>query len=185
MRRPNLRRDNLLRPKPAALIAACAVMCLVPASALAHPARSPKPAPTYYLALGDSLAAGAQPTPAGQTVPTLQGYANDLLASQKSKLKGLKLKDLGCLGETTTSMLRGSRPLTRGLIAQADAIYVMTKSHLRAVLSLDPGAASKASLLDPEGREIDDPLGLPALVYTQTAGAIRSAIERRLREADA
>jgi lysophospholipase L1-like esterase len=129
----------LLRPKPAALIAACALLCLVPASALAHKAPAAKPAPTYYLALGDSLAAGAQPTPAGKTVPTTQGYANDLLASQKSKVKGLKLKDLGCVGETTTSMLGGGMFCPYAGTQLADAVRFI-KTHKIAFVTLDIGA---------------------------------------------
>lgn len=132
-------------------------------------------------AIADDLISKGVGGAAGEKTVVLSAGTGAISGAPPTREAVAALKELG----VTTSMLRGSRPLTRGLIAQADAIYVMTKSHLRAVLSLDPGAASKASLLDPEGREIDDPLGLPALVYTQTAGAIRSAIERRLREADA
>jgi lysophospholipase L1-like esterase len=91
------------------------------------------------VALGDSLAAGAQPTPAGQTVPTNQGYANDLLASQKSKFKGLKLKDLGCLGETTTSMLSGGAFCPYAGSQLADAVKFI-KAHKIAFVTLDIGA---------------------------------------------
>ncbi len=89
------------------LIAAAVVAagCLMPASAAAA-----KPAGAhheYYLALGDSLARGAQPNAKGTTVPTNQGYANDTYAHERSKISGLTLKDIGCLGETTTTMMKG------------------------------------------------------------------------------
>jgi lysophospholipase L1-like esterase len=128
------------RATPAALLAACALICLaVPASALAgkHPTR--KTAPSYYLALGDSLAAGAQPNASGKTVPTDQGYANDLFATEKSKLKGLKLKDLGCLGETTSSMLAGGPFCPYAGAQLADAVKFV-KTHKVVLVTLDIGA---------------------------------------------
>ena len=36
--------------------------------------------PNYYLALGDSLAIGVQPSASGEDVSTNQGYADDLYA---------------------------------------------------------------------------------------------------------
>ena len=66
--------------------------------------RMPLPKPTYYLTLGDSLAAGAQPNASGATVATNEGYADFLCAIERHKIKQLKLEKLGCLGETTTSM---------------------------------------------------------------------------------
>lgn len=82
-----------------------ALACLVPATAAAA-----KPAATqkqYYLALGDSLSRGAQPNSSGVTLPTRQGYPNDLFTWERQHVKGLALKELGCLGETTTTMIKG------------------------------------------------------------------------------
>jgi lysophospholipase L1-like esterase len=50
-------------------------------------------AQTYYLALGDSLAVGYQPTNGGG--PTDMGYADDL----SKRMPGLSLTKLGCPGE--------------------------------------------------------------------------------------
>src|SRR5947209_4947451 len=94
-----------MRPKLLALLSAGALMCLAPASAFA--ARLAHPLPSYYVALGDSLARGAQPNAAGTTLPTNDGYANFLFSTEKSQSKKLKLEELGCPGETTTSMLSG------------------------------------------------------------------------------
>jgi lysophospholipase L1-like esterase len=67
-----------------------------------------KPAPAhYYLALGDSLSQGMQPDLNGTTLDTNQGYANDLLTVERKHVKNLKLVQLGCGGDTTTSMLTG------------------------------------------------------------------------------
>jgi lysophospholipase L1-like esterase len=61
----------------------------------------------YYLALGDSLSVGYQPDSAGVGHETDQGYANDIYAVAKKKVKNLKLVEFGCPGDTTTSMLTG------------------------------------------------------------------------------
>jgi lysophospholipase L1-like esterase len=89
-----------------AVTAAALLACLAPLSAVAatRPANNGR---EYYLALGDSLAQGAQPNASGVTVPTDQGYANDLYAQEQSRFKHLRLVDLGCLGETTTTMISG------------------------------------------------------------------------------
>ncbi len=71
----------------------------------AAPAGATKP--RYYLSLGDSLAQGMQPNSAGLTLNTDQGYADQLLAIERTKIPGLKLVKLGCGGESTTSFLTG------------------------------------------------------------------------------
>jgi lysophospholipase L1-like esterase len=76
------------------------------ALALATAAQAAAPA-RYYLALGDSLAQGMQPNPAGLTVNTNEGYVDQLYATEKARIPGLKLVKLGCGGETTTSFLTG------------------------------------------------------------------------------
>ncbi len=55
---------------------------------------------SYYLALGDSLAFGYQPT--GDWT---HGYAQDLYSALASKNTSLQFMDLGCKGETTSTFL--------------------------------------------------------------------------------
>jgi len=57
----------------------------------------------YYLALGDSLSVGWQAP--GEV--TKHGYDADLYAYYKKTITGLKLEDLGCPGETTSTMING------------------------------------------------------------------------------
>jgi lysophospholipase L1-like esterase len=67
--------------------------------------------PTYYVALGASDAVGYQPTfvrPLGQR--TDAGYANDLLSAERARWSSLELVQLGCPGETTSTMLYGGDP---------------------------------------------------------------------------
>jgi lysophospholipase L1-like esterase len=94
-----------------ALAAAAAVAVTV---ATAGPAGSPgqghrrgRPVTSYYLSLGDSLARGVQPDRAGASVPTDQGYPDQLYAMLHPGDPGLRLVKLGCPGETTSTMIGG------------------------------------------------------------------------------
>jgi lysophospholipase L1-like esterase len=88
------------------LAVTAAVLCAV-AAALPGVAAAKTAPPHYYLALGDSLSQGMQPDLNGTTLDTNQGYANDLLALERKHIHNLKLVQLGCGGDTTTSMLTG------------------------------------------------------------------------------
>jgi lysophospholipase L1-like esterase len=82
-------------------MAICAVLVLwASASAVAAP-------PIYYLALGDSLPRGIQPNRNGVLVETNQGYVDDLYAFYRARIPDLRLKKLGCSGETTGTMITG------------------------------------------------------------------------------
>jgi lysophospholipase L1-like esterase len=93
--------------RTAVLCAAAAIVCAAVATALPGAAAATTASPHYYLALGDSLSQGMQPNARGVTVNTNQGYANDLLAIERHRVQNLRLVQLGCGGETTTSMLTG------------------------------------------------------------------------------
>src|SRR5271165_448934 len=73
--------------RSAACVAVLALMSVAPADG----ARA-----RYYLSLGDSLAQGMQPDAAGLTVDTDQGYADQLYAIEKARIRGLRLVKLGC-----------------------------------------------------------------------------------------
>jgi lysophospholipase L1-like esterase len=93
---------------------------------------------TYYLALGDSLAIGIQPSASGD-VATKQGYANDLFAVMRTRIPGLKLTKLGCSGETTTSMILGGIcNYAQG--NQLAAAVSFLETHPVALVTLDIGA---------------------------------------------
>lgn len=59
----------------------------------------------YYVAVGDSYAAGFQPTAPHQGSTTKNGYAYQLVDAAKSKGYDLKLVNFGCGGATTESLL--------------------------------------------------------------------------------
>ncbi|MGH9742030.1 MAG: SGNH/GDSL hydrolase family protein [Candidatus Acidiferrum sp.] len=105
--------------------------------------------PTDYLALGDSLAIGLQPSPSGD-VATGQGYADDLFAQFSARIPGLTLAKLGCSGETTASMIQGgvcSYP--EG--SQLDAAVSFLKTHQVAFITLDIGANDVDSCISQTG----------------------------------
>jgi lysophospholipase L1-like esterase len=66
---------------------------------------------TYYVAVGASESVGYQPQ-AGRRhgAPTTQGYANDLLARERSRWPGLRLVQVGCPGETAVAAVDGGGP---------------------------------------------------------------------------
>jgi lysophospholipase L1-like esterase len=86
-----------------------ALLCTVFAVAAPTASAAGKSAPArYYLALGDSLSVGFQPGPTGVGVETRRGYTNDLFALESKRVKKLRLVELGCPGDTTTSLLTGA-----------------------------------------------------------------------------
>jgi lysophospholipase L1-like esterase len=91
----------------AAAVAALALSAAaaVPAAAADRPDSSPKP--TYYLSLGDSLSVGDQPNAKGVTLPTNEGYADQLYNTIKRAHPGLRLWKVGCPGETSKTLNLG------------------------------------------------------------------------------
>ncbi len=65
-------------------------------------AQAQSAAPRYYLAMGASLVTGAGSTGGAD-------YVNDLAAYAQPLIPGLQVENLGCGGETTTTMLHGGR----------------------------------------------------------------------------
>jgi lysophospholipase L1-like esterase len=103
------------------------------------------PAPTYYVALGDSLSQGYQPAHAGQPAngDTNQGYVDDVYSYLHAKDANLQLVKLGCSGETTTSMINGgvcaADPAGNSQLTQAVAFLTAHKSQVK-YLTIDIGA---------------------------------------------
>ena len=108
--------------------------------------------PTYYLALGDSLAQGVQWSPTGDTI-TNAGYVDDLYAQfSKSDPHLAPPVKLGCPGETSTSMINGGicneYP---GGGSQLEAAVGFLKTHQVAFVTLDIGANDVDSCISQTG----------------------------------
>jgi protein-tyrosine phosphatase len=75
-----------------------------------------------------------------------------------------------------------TQPVSAEKVREADAVFCMTRAQKESVLSLVPEASEKVLLLDPEGREIEDPLGGGPEAYAASADRIESAVRRRMEE---
>ena len=84
---------------------------------LALPAAAPAAKRTLYVSIGDSYAAGYQPPADGRAGGyTGKGFADQLTPmARRSGLRGLKLVNFGCGGETSGSLINSGGPdCTRG-----------------------------------------------------------------------
>jgi lysophospholipase L1-like esterase len=116
---------------------------LVTLAAPAH-AGSERGRPVWYLALGDSLSVGVEPT-GGVNHPTTHGYSDQIYQALKSTNPQLQLKKLGCaVTETTVTMLRGKgacQDLYKGRSQLADAVAFLREHRgSMALVTLDIGA---------------------------------------------
>lgn len=126
------RRSIVLAIASVAATAAC-VLPAVGASSATTAATAGQAATTrYYLALGDSLAAGDQPNHAGANVSTTQGYVNQLDAVLAAHGHALTLHNLGCASETTWTLIHGTicrYPGEPGTGAQLRAALDFLRAH--------------------------------------------------------
>jgi lysophospholipase L1-like esterase len=115
--------------------------------------------PTYYLALGDSLAQGVQPSLTGNVV-TNQGYADDLFAVFRRRVPELTLEKLGCPAETTSTMIHGGIcRYAEGSQLAAAVSFVQT--HRIAFITIDIG-----------GNDIDNCIAITGIDSTCFSNAL-------------
>ena len=96
----------------------------------------------FYLDIGASVSVGVQPTPsAPQGQPTDRGYANRLVTLEASKGVTLRLTELGCPGESTTTMITGGDRCYQAPDNQlADAVTYLQAHHVQTgLVTLDLG----------------------------------------------
>jgi lysophospholipase L1-like esterase len=97
----------------------------------------------WYLALGDSLAAGVQPGMADQRT---RGYAGPVLAELRKDQPGTALQNLGCPGETTTTMINGrSCPYDKGNQLEEAVDFLAKNKGTTRLITLDIGANNVVS----------------------------------------
>jgi lysophospholipase L1-like esterase len=134
-------------------------LCLVMAFAAPSSGAVAKDKPVYYVALGDSLAIGVQPTGTSADGATEDGYADQLADMLRAEIPDLRLVKLGCGGESTGTMLGVVQPTRTaegcgpGLYPHgtqlADAVSFLHahRNHL-ALVTIDIGANDTFRLLD-------------------------------------
>ncbi len=84
----------------------------------------------FYLDVGASVSVGVQPSvrsPHGQR--THLGYANDLVALEAAKGLTLRLHEIGCPGESTTTMMTGHDHCYHGSATQLNAAVAYLSAH--------------------------------------------------------
>jgi len=75
-----------------------------------------------------------------------------------------------------------SKPVTVSMIEEADRVWVMTPRHQKTLVEWMPDHAAKIELLDPSGKEVDDPIGGSAEFYRVVAKQIHESLMQRLKE---
>ncbi len=73
-----------------------------------------------------------------------------------------------------------SRPLTPGLLDDADVVFVMAGHHGESIREMYPEAAEKVRLLDPGGEDVADPVGGTVERFVECAEGIRRHIEANM-----
>ena len=73
-----------------------------------------------------------------------------------------------------------AQPVTERIVNEADDIYVMSAMHKKILLDWMPSLEGKVKLLDPEGRDIEDPIGGSLERYRKCAESINACIRRIL-----
>jgi len=132
------------------MVALCAVAIFWPV-AFAHASGQ-----TYYLALGDSLAVGAEPVspmpgPNNVLQMTSEGYANDIFAKLSQNNSSLQLKELGCIGETTGTMIQGGICDYGEDGSQLHAAMDFLRNNQVSLITLDIGANDIDSCISTSG----------------------------------
>ena len=131
-----------------------------------------------YLSLGDSLAVGVQPNDQGTSLPTSQGYADQLYASLRTVQRGLRLVKLGCPGETTGTLVNGG---ICGYSGGAETSYTSPAgSQLAAAttyLAAHPGQVSLVTV-DIGANDLN-----PCLVLTDST-AVQACVEKAIPVAE-
>jgi len=73
-----------------------------------------------------------------------------------------------------------SRPVTPGLVEDADVVFVMARHHGQSIRRVLPEAAGKIRPMDPDGRDIEDPVGGSVDEFVACADRIEQCLRRAL-----
>ena len=71
---------------------------------------------------------------------------------------------------------------TIDLLRNADKVFAMTESHAASAREMCPSAADKIELLDPDGDDIEDPIGYPTDRFAKVIRRIRKCLEVQVKE---
>jgi L-threonylcarbamoyladenylate synthase len=68
-----------------------------------------------------------------------------------------------------------AEPLTERLLEESTHVYCMERLHLEEILAFFPARSGEVRLVDPEGRDIEDPAGQSPLVYRRLSARLEAA----------
>jgi lysophospholipase L1-like esterase len=149
------------------------VILLISAAGSANAAPSDPP---YYVALGDSLSVGIQPTATGALLPG-KGYVDNLYALARLRQPNLRLAKLGCSGETTTTMLTGGVCAYTLGTQLADAVAFI-QTHRVAFITLSIGGDNVLHCFSLAGIDqtcVQNGLGVIGADLSQILAVLRAA----------
>lgn len=75
-----------------------------------------------------------------------------------------------------------AQPVTVSMVEEADAVFVMTHAHLQTLREWVPDSADKIRLLDPDGMDIEDPIGGTPAEYRACASRLNRCLAATARE---
>jgi lysophospholipase L1-like esterase len=133
------------RPLAVAAVAWALAMAVAVSGGTSHAAASPAPR-GYYLALGDSMAYGFQPTKPGPPSAFDTGYVDRFAARLRKLSPEIQVVNYGCPGESAVTFVRGGCPWLGEKRKLHDAFR---GSQLQAALSFlraHPGQVSPITL---------------------------------------
>jgi lysophospholipase L1-like esterase len=129
---------------------------LAPAPASQPAARAAQPG-AFYVALGDSLAAGMQPDANGHDRPTRHGYVDVVARSLARSHPGLKSQTLSCGGATAGTLLYGGAGCQpHGEPGQVERAEDLLAAHPETVLvTIDIGDNDIEACIDGNSGAVD------------------------------
>jgi len=193
--------DRQRSTRPGFVGAAAAVLVVgfaaVPTAATGRPSSQPvyQPPKSYYLALGDSIAYGFQPTkkPGARASLFDTGYVDVFAARLRKLAANLRVVNYGCPGESTVTFVAGGCPGLHDGTKLHDAFHGPQLGAAETFLRAHPGDVSPVTLTlwgnDWLPLLLDRCHGEPACVQKRGPAAIRAlgtrltAILHRLRAA--
>jgi protein arginine phosphatase len=75
-----------------------------------------------------------------------------------------------------------AQAMTPELLRDSDRVYAMTRGHLLAAKSMCPDAADRVELMDPDGGDVEDPIGYPPKRFGRIVRQIEACLERRAKD---
>jgi L-threonylcarbamoyladenylate synthase len=138
--------------------------------------RSPMAEGLFKRRLADRLGCAVGELPARGFVVTSAGIAA-LPDDPATPESAAVVRDLG-----VDLSAHRSRPASADLVARADDVIVMTRSHLLTVVTKYPVLAGALRLLCGPDGDLDDPIGGGEDVYRACAAAVQQHIDRLLTE---